>query len=133
MTLVDRRERFLLGKKLDGHCAENLQESICGSLKALPYRKLTVDNGKGLAAHKAITAESRVPVYFALLHSPLERPTSENTNRLFRQFLPKDTSSLTVTQEHLDHTIHLLHNCPRKHLTGKNPHQPFAEDLLYLA
>ncbi len=46
MTLVDRKARFLVGKKLDDHLAETLKESICSSLKALPCHTLTVDNGK---------------------------------------------------------------------------------------
>jgi IS30 family transposase len=65
MTLVDRKTRFLVGKKLDDHRAETLKESTCNSLKALPCHTLTVDNGKEFAAHKAITAESNAQVYFA--------------------------------------------------------------------
>jgi len=114
MTLAARKARFLVGKKLDDHRAETLKKSICDSPKALPCHTLTVDNGKELAAHKGIKAESKISVYFAHPYSPWEKPTNENTNGLLRQFFPKYTSFLTVTQEHLDHAIHLLGNRPRK-------------------
>lgn len=87
---------------------------------------------KKLRAHKAMTAESKVPVYFAHPHSPWERPTNENTNGLLRQFFPKYTSFLTVTQEHLDHALHLLNSRPRKCLNWNTPYQALAEELLHL-
>jgi IS30 family transposase len=36
MALVDRKTRFLVGKKFDDPRAETLKESICDSFKALP-------------------------------------------------------------------------------------------------
>lgn len=132
MTLVDRKVRFLVARKLDDHRAETLKESICKSLKMLPCHTLTVDNGKEFAAHKAITAELKAQVYFSHPHSPWERPTNENTNGLLRQFFPKHTSFLTVTQEQLDHATHLLNNRPRRCLNWKTPYQALYEELLHL-
>jgi IS30 family transposase len=132
MTLVDRKTRVLLARKLDNHRAETLKKSICSSLSGLPCNTLTVDNGKEFAAHIAITAELKAQVFFAHPHSPWERPTNENTNGLLRQFFPKYKSFLTVTQEDLDHAIHLLNNRPRKCLDWKTPYQALAEELLHL-
>jgi len=132
MTLVDRKTRFLVAKKLDDHRAETLKESICTGLKGLPCNTLTVDNGKEFAAHKAITAELKAQVYFAHPHSPWERPTNENTNGLLRQFFPKYKNFLMVTQEHLNQAIHLLNNRPRKCLNWKTPFQVLAEEVLHL-
>ena len=132
LTLVDRKTRILIAMKLDNHRAETLKESICSSLRGLPCNTLTVDNGKEFAAHIAITAELKAQVYFAHPHSPWERPTNENTNGLLRQFFPKYTSFLTVTQEYLDYAIHLLNNRPRKCLDWKTPYQAWAEELLHL-
>jgi len=132
MTLVDRRARFLVGKKLDDHRAETLKESICDSLKALQCHTLTVDNGQEFAVHKAITAESNAQVYFAHPHSPWERPTNENTNGLLRQFSPKHTSFLTVTLVHLNYATRQLNNHPWKCLNWKPPYQALAEELLHL-
>lgn len=93
---------------------------------------MMVDNGKEFVAHKDITVESKAQVYFAHPHSPWERPTNENTNGPLRQFFPKYTSFLTVTQEHLDYAIHLFNNRPQKCLNWKTPYQALAEELLHL-
>jgi IS30 family transposase len=132
MTLVDRKARFLVGKKLDDPRAEALKESISDSLRGLPCHTLMVDNGKEFVAHKAITAELKAQAHFSHPHSPWERPTNENTNELLRQFFPKYTSFLTRTQEPLDHAIHLLNNRPRKCLNWKTPYPASAEELLHL-
>jgi IS30 family transposase len=39
---------------------------------------------------------------------------------------------MRVTQEYLDHAIHLLDNRPRKCLNWKTPYQALAEELLHL-
>ena len=131
-TLVDRKTRVLVEKKLDDHRTETLKDSICSSLKGVPCHTWTGDNGKEFAAHNAITAESRAPASSAHSHRPWKRRTNENTNRLSRQFFPKDMSFLTVTQEHLDHAIHLLNNRPRKCLNWETPYKALAEELLHL-
>jgi transposase, IS30 family len=132
MTLVDRKTRFLVARKLDDHRAQTLKGSICAGLKGLPCNTLTVDNGKEFAAHKAITAELKAPVYFAHPHSLWERPTNENTNGLLRQFFPKYKSFLTVTQKQLNQAINLLNNCPRKCLNWKTPFYALSEEVLHL-
>lgn len=41
-----------------------------------------------MAEHARLTVVTDVPVYFAHPHTPWERPTIENTNRLVREYLP---------------------------------------------
>jgi len=132
MTLVDRKTRFLVSRKLEDHKSQTLRESICSSLQGLPCMSLTVDNGKEFAAHKETSADLEAPIYFCHPHSPWERPTNENTNGLLRQFFPKFTSFLEVTQEHLDWAVDLLNNRPRKCLGWKTPFQAMSEGLLHL-
>ena len=132
MTLVDRKTRFLVSRKLEDHKAQTLRESICSSLQGLPCMSLTVDNGKEFAAHKETSAGLGAPIYFCHPHSPWERPTNENTNGLLRQFFPKYTSFLAVTQEHLDWAVDLLNNRPRKCLHWRTPFQAMSEGLLHL-
>jgi hypothetical protein len=43
-----------------------------------------------MAAHNKFTVATDVSVYFCDPKSPWQRGTSENTNRLLRQYLPKD-------------------------------------------
>ena len=62
------------------------------SLRPIPVelRKcLTYDPGKEMARQEELTRRLSLPVYFADLLSPWQRPTNENTNGLIRQYLPK--------------------------------------------
>ncbi len=50
----------------------------------------TWDRGTEMAAHKRFTVATDVEVYFCDPKSPWQRNTSENTNRLLRQYLPRE-------------------------------------------
>lgn len=49
-----------------------------------------------LAAHKRLSADTGVDVFFAAPRSPWQRGTNENTNKLLRQYLPKRPAHLGV-------------------------------------
>jgi hypothetical protein len=59
-----------------------------GGLPAQIRRSLTWDCGTAMARHTAITATG-LPVFFAHPHSPWERGSNENLNRIVREFFPK--------------------------------------------
>ena len=74
-----------------------------------------------------------MPVYFAHPHSPWERGTNENTNKLLREFLPKGKSFEKVTQKELDCYVSLLNNRLGKCLGYKTPREVFEESFKCVA
>jgi IS30 family transposase len=77
---------------------------------------LTWDRVTEMAAHKRFTTATDVAVYFYDPKSSLQRATSENTNRLLRQYLPRGTDLSVYDQADLDLIALKLNTRPRKTL-----------------
>ena len=129
-TLVERTTRYLiivalpLGRKADQVC-----DALTRRIQGLPdqaMRTLTWDQGREMARHQRLTHETGVDVFFAHPHSPWERGTNENTNRLIRRYLPKGTP-ITSHQPYLDAIAYELNNCPRATLGYRTPTEAFNE------
>jgi IS30 family transposase len=82
-----------------------------------------------MAEHRAITTATGVPIYLRKPRSPWQRGTSENTNRLLRQYLPKGADLRRLSQADLDAIADELNNRPRKVHAYKTPAEVYA-DLL---
>jgi len=67
-------------------------------------------------------------VYFCDPRSPWQRPSSENTNGLLRQYFPRSTA-LTATQAELDAVARELNGRPRQTLGWRNPCEVFARHV----
>ena len=92
-TLVERTSRFLILVPLTGRDSLTVGEAIIAATGGLPAqirRSLTWDCGAEMARHATITATG-LPVYFAHPHSPWERGSNENLNRIVREYFPKGT------------------------------------------
>ena len=133
LTLVNRKSRLLSAAKFPDRKSERITAGIITQMCSLPCHTITLDNGKEFAGHKIITEEPGVPVYFAHPHSPWERGTNENTNKLLREFLPKGKSFEKVTQKELDRYVSLLNNRPKKCLGYKTPREVFEESFKCIA
>jgi len=77
--------------------------------------------GLEMAKHKTFTVTTNVKVYFCDPHSPWQRGTKENTNRLLRQYLPKRSDLSGYTQSELDNIAQRLNQRPRKTLGSETP------------
>ncbi len=129
-TLVERQTRFTMLLALpDGRTADQVRLAIARRILTLPEqlrRTLTWDRGKEMAEHARFTVETGVEVYFCDPRSPWQRATSENTNGLVRQYLPKGTNLAVHDQAHLDAVARELNGRPRQTLGWMKPSEMFA-------
>ena len=90
------------------------------------YRPLTWDREE-LVDHQRLTLAAEVDVYFCDPRCPWQRGSSENTNRLLRQYLPRGTDLSLYSQTKLNAIARQLNERPRKTLLYQTPAEKFAE------
>ncbi len=118
-TLVERHSRFTALVKVRSKDTAAVVAALSRQIRRLPTslrRSLTWD-----PKHKTFTVATNVKVYFCDPHSPWQRGTNENTNRLLRQYLPKRTDLSGYTQSQLDKIALRLNQRPRKTLGFETP------------
>jgi len=131
-TLVERKTRLTLLIKLPKKDSASVCEAFAKEFNALPEKlkkSLTYDQGQEMAHHKQFTENTKVQVYFTHPHSPWERGTSENTNMLIRDFLPKGTDFTKITKRKLKNIQDMLNDRPRKVLDWHTPHEVFTKTV----
>lgn len=121
-TLVERKSRYVLLFELpEGRTARTCGRALSERMAVLPEqlrRTLTWDQGKEMAEHVRFTIDTGIPVYFCDPRSPWQRGTSENTNGVLRQYLPRRRDLSEPSQEHLDLVTRELNTRPRRTLAG---------------
>ena len=124
-TLVERNTRFVLLLHLpDDHTAATVAAAMSAAIRRLPEqlrRSLTWDQGREMALHTKITAETGMPIYFCDPHSPWQRGSNENTNGLLRQYFPKGADLSFYGPGLLDQVAAELNTRPRKTLNFETP------------
>lgn len=129
-TLVERTSRFTILVHLDPTSrADSLREQLEMIFHELPAplrRSLTWDQGSEMCHHHAITAATRMPVYFCHPGRPWQRPSNENTNGLLRNYFPKGTDLRAHSAADLARVADELNRRPRKTLRWRTPQSLFA-------
>ena len=133
VTMVERKTRFLAVTHVPNKKSETVRNAILSMLRRFPQtvKSITLDNGVEFADHKTIASRLNAPVYFAHPHSPWERGTNENTNRLLRQYFPKKTKA-TYTASYLADCRQKINTRPRQCLNFASPAQHFSRCLKLL-
>ena len=129
-TLVERHSRYVILAKVPNKNTESVVAALIKQAHKLPHelcRSLTWDRGKELADHRRLTLATDIDVYFCDPHSPWQRGTNENTNRLLRQYFPKGTDLSVHSQAELDAVARELNERPRKTLHYQSPAEKFAQ------
>lgn len=123
LTLVDRKTGYLMIGKLEARTAQATNARAVALIRgaARRVRSITVDNGTEFHGYKDIETVTGASFYFATPHHSWERGTSENTNGLIRQYLPKRTSMAHVSQKDCRRIAQKLNDRPRKRLDYRTP------------
>lgn len=129
VSLVERKSKLTLIKKVARNTAEAVKEAIYALLMPMSKDVLTItsDNGKEFAAHKDIAETLKADFFFAHPYHSWERGLNENTNGLIRQYFPKGSSFSNITDEQVEAVMNRLNNRPRKSLGFMTPNQVFYE------
>jgi IS30 family transposase len=126
-TLVERKTRFTILLHLPArHDADSVAQAMIEEMSHLPEhlrRSLTWDRGTELARYDKVQVELKMPVYFCDPHSPWQRGTNENTNRLLRHWLTKGTDLSRFTAADLRRIAATLNARPRPTLDMQTPAQ----------
>jgi IS30 family transposase len=132
-TLVERSTRFTILLHLPGrHDADTVAKAMIREMSRLPEhlrRSITWDRGSELAAYQRIQLELSTTVFFCDPHSPWQRGTNENTNRLLRFWLEKGTDLSTHSAADLQQIANTLNKRPRPTLDLQTPAQRLSQLL----
>ncbi len=127
-TLVERHTRFVMLAKISKKDSASVIQALIKQSRKLPkelYRSLTWGRGSEIAKHKAFTLAADIDVFLCEPHSPWQRGTNENTNRLLRQYFPKGTDLSIHSQAKLSAVARQLNERPRKTLGYETPAERF--------
>lgn len=127
-TLVERHTRFVMLAKVGNKDSNSVIQALIKQARKLPkelYRSLTWDRGCEMAGHKNFTLATDIDVFLCDPHSPWQRGTNENTNRLLRQYFPKGTDLSIHSQAKLSAVARQLNERPRKTLGYETPAERF--------
>jgi IS30 family transposase len=127
-TLVERHTRFVMLAKVGNKDSNSVIQALIKQARKLPkelYRSLTWDRGCEMAGHKAFTLATDIDVFLCDPHSPWQRGTNENTNRLLRQYFPKGTDLSIHSQAKLSAVARQLNERPRMTLGYETPAERF--------
>lgn len=124
LVIVERMSRFLIMERLpNGKNADDIARIVIKLLKRYKgkIKSITTDNGGEFARHKLITKALGAPVFFTDPYSSWQKGTVENTNKLIRQYIPKEMNINNLSYNRLVVIQNLLNYRPRKVLFYKSP------------
>ena len=130
VTLVERHSRYVMLAKVANRETQTVVDALIRQARKLPdelYRSLTWDRGKELADHKRFSMKTDIDVYFCDPQSPWQRGSSENTNRLLRQYFPRGLDLAGHSQAELNKVARQLNERPRKTLDFQSPAERFNQ------
>ena len=131
LTLVDRKSRFLISRRLAKKNSSLVVQAIIDALKDETVYSITPDRGKEFSKNDLITKVTGFEFYFPLPHQSWQRGTSENTNGLLREYFPKGYDFDKLSDADLQAVVDQLNRRPRKCLGYKTPQEVYFSTWLH--
>lgn len=137
VTLVERKTRFLIARRLESKDTKTVVDLLIEMAASVPEairnglcNTLTWDQGVEMADAARFCSATGFKVYFCDPHSPWQKGTNENTNGLIRQYFPKGTSFLNITDEQVKTMQDQMNGRPRETLGWKTPSEALSNELI---
>lgn len=89
VTLVDRRSRYFLARRIPVRTKAATAKAVISMLKGQPGQRLTLNNGIEFADYGRIEKKSLTTVYFADPYASWQRGSNENANGRLRRWIPR--------------------------------------------
>lgn len=130
ITMVERKTRLLLTKKVWAQGAEEIQQATFQLMKELGlecFHSLTTDNGSEFSTLSLIEEEvAKIQVFFTHAYAAWEKGTNERHNGLLREFIPKGKSLKDLKYNDLQKYTSAINNRPRRILNYETPYECFG-------
>ena len=123
-TLVERKTGLTFITKLEDKTSRATTETIVNRFSDLPEKlkhTITFDNGSENKRLDDIQSRTGAQCFSAHPYSSWERGTNENTNGLIREYFPKKTDFVMISETEIQKVEYLLNTRPRKRLGWKTP------------
>ncbi|SFH87314.1 hypothetical protein SAMN04489868_1427 [Pisciglobus halotolerans] len=133
LTMVERKTRFLLTKKIWGKSAELIQKAALQLMENQgieQFKSLTTDNGSEFALPSQIEEQtSSVDVFFAYAFASWEKGTNERHNGMLREFVPKGCSLRNLRYQELQLYTEAINERPRRILNYATPKECLESEI----
>ena len=121
LSLYERKSRTGILRKLMSKDADDTAATLIKALKGLRVHTITYDNGLEFAGHQQVSNALGAAGYFCRPYHSWEKGGVENFNGLVRQYFPKGTNFLHVSEASLADMEAELNGRPRKCLGFQSP------------
>lgn len=133
LTLVERRSKYLLCRKVHTMKVEAVTKAILDCLHGQTVFTITPDRGAEFEGWQEIEKSlPGVTFYFPPPYRPQDRGTNENTNGLLREYFPKGTDFMECTDKYIQSKVDELNHRPRKCLGYRTPYEIYHSKVLHL-
>lgn len=133
LTLVERRSKYLLCRKVHTMKVEAVTKAILDCLHGQTVFTITPDRGAEFEGWQKIEESlPGVTFYFPPPYRPQDRGTNENTNGLLREYFPKETAFMECSDEYIQNKVDELNHQPRKCLGYRIPYEIYHSKSLHL-